>query len=261
MAGTARNPEPVWGTWLAHQRRDDYWRHGSVCENYDDITCAVFAIGGWADGYSNAVFRLLEHLKAPRLGLVGPWGHTWPEVGFPGPAVGGLTEALRWWDYWLKGIDTGIMREPMLRAYVQDSAEPASFYEVRPGRWVAEPAWPQPGVQDPLRMHLNPGGLSAQPEEEAALLLSSPVNIGATSGEWCAYSTGGLGPELPTDQRADDALSLVFDSAVLDAPLEILGAPVVELTLKSDQPVAQIAVRLNEVALNGESNSGDLGRS
>src|SRR4029077_4371644 len=55
------------------------------------------------------------------------------------------------------------------------------------------------------------------------------------------------------DQRPDDALSLVFDSAILDVPLEILGGPVVDLTLESDQPVAQIAVRLNEVAPNGES--------
>ena len=36
--------------WLKHQRRDAYWKHGSVCENYADITAAVYAVGGWADG-------------------------------------------------------------------------------------------------------------------------------------------------------------------------------------------------------------------
>jgi putative CocE/NonD family hydrolase len=48
--------------WLQHQRRDAFWKHGSVCENYADITCAVYAVGGWADGYSNAVPRLLAGL-------------------------------------------------------------------------------------------------------------------------------------------------------------------------------------------------------
>ncbi|HEY7689136.1 MAG TPA: CocE/NonD family hydrolase, partial [Dongiaceae bacterium] len=59
--------------WLEHQRRDAMWKHGSVCENYDDIACPIYAVGGWADGYSNAVPRLLAGLKVPRKGLVGPW--------------------------------------------------------------------------------------------------------------------------------------------------------------------------------------------
>ena len=37
-------------TWLAHQRRDDYWKQGSVCEDYGAIEAAVYAIGGWTDG-------------------------------------------------------------------------------------------------------------------------------------------------------------------------------------------------------------------
>ena len=71
-------------------RRDDYWKHGSVCENYDAITCPVYAIGGWADAYSNAIPRLLAGLKAPRKGLIGPWAHLYPHDGVPGPAIGFL---------------------------------------------------------------------------------------------------------------------------------------------------------------------------
>ena len=41
--------------WLRHQRRDAFWKHGSVCEDYAAIDCAVYAVGGWADGYTNAV--------------------------------------------------------------------------------------------------------------------------------------------------------------------------------------------------------------
>ena len=80
----------------------------------------VFAVGGWADAYTNAVPRLLEGLKVPRLGLIGPWAHLYPQDGKPGPAIGFLQEALRWWDHWLKGVDTGVMDEPMLRAFIED---------------------------------------------------------------------------------------------------------------------------------------------
>ncbi|MDZ7777285.1 MAG: CocE/NonD family hydrolase [Bacteroidales bacterium] len=71
--------------WLDHQRRDDYWKHASVCENYAAIKCPVFAVSGWADGYSNTVFRLMENLKGPRKGLIGAWGHKYPHMGGPGP--------------------------------------------------------------------------------------------------------------------------------------------------------------------------------
>ena len=137
---------PYYANWLRHQRRDGYWKHGSVCEDIGAITCAVMAVGGWADGYTNAVFRLLRTLKSPKLAIVGPWGHKYPHNGVPGPAIGFLTESLRWWDHWLKGKETGIMGEPMLRAYVQDSLPPASHYDQRPGHWVAEPAWPSANI-------------------------------------------------------------------------------------------------------------------
>ncbi len=72
--------EPWVATWLAHQRRDAYWRQGSACERYADITCPVFAIGGWSDGYRDMVLRMLEHVRAPVRGLIGPWGHIEPGV-------------------------------------------------------------------------------------------------------------------------------------------------------------------------------------
>ncbi len=241
---------PYFAEWLRHQRRDDYWRHGSVCEDFKAITCAVMAVGGWADGYSNAVFRLLQGLGCPRRGIVGPWGHKYPHNGVPGPAIGFLTETLRWWDHWLKGRDTGIMAEPMLRAYVQDSVAPASHYDIRPGRWVAEPAWPSPSIRAET-LFLHPARLEPRPGEAVSLAVSSPQTTGAAGGEWCPYGLGGLGPELPTDQRADDAWSLVFDGEPLAETLEILGAPALEAEIESDRPVAILTARLNDVAPDG----------
>ena len=107
--------------WLEHQHRDEFYKHGSVCENPGDIECAVYAVGGWVDGYTNAVFRLLSTLNAPCKGLVGPWAHRYPHFASPGPSIGFLQECLRWWDKWLKGIENGIMDEPLLRCWMQHS--------------------------------------------------------------------------------------------------------------------------------------------
>jgi hypothetical protein len=249
---------PMVATALAHQRRDAYWQHGSVCEDIGAITCAVMAVGGWADGYTNAIFRLLENLQSPRLGIVGPWGHKWPHLGTPGPAIGFLTEMLRWWDYWLKGIDTAIMQEPMLRAYIQHYIPPASHYDSRPGRWVGEAAWPSAKVAGE-RWYLNAEGLQMSATPGPALALQSPQTTGAAGGEWCAYSLGGVGPELPTDQRQDDSYSLVFDGETLRAPLELLGAPQVEIAFSSDRPLAQVIVRLNDIAPDGQVSRVSFG--
>ena len=235
--------------WMSHQSRDEYWRRGSVCEDYASITCPVYAIGGWADGYSNAVGRLLSGLTVPRKGLIGPWAHTFPHRGYPGPAIGFLQEALRWWDHWLRGHDTGIMDEPMLRVWMQSSVSPAPHYDERPGRWVAETEWPSPRVT-PRRWAMNRRRLSDTPETGRAMMIASPQIAGSVSGEWCAFGSPG---EMPLDQRPDDGRSLLFDGDPLDQPLEILGAATVELDLASDVAIAMVAVRLNEVAPGGAS--------
>ncbi len=236
--------------WLRHQRRDAFWKHASVCEDFASIACPVYAVGGWADGYSNAVPRLLAGLAVPRKGLIGPWAHRYPHFAEPGPRIGFLQECLRWWDQWLKGKDTGIMQEPMYRVWMQDSLPPKTYYAERPGRWVAEPSWPSPHIRiEPLA--LNAGGLAATPEAETAMQLRSPLHIGAAAGHWCAY---GYAPDLPADQREEDGKSLCFDSVPLDAQLEILGAPAVHLEVTADRPQAQLCIRLNDVAPDGASS-------
>jgi hypothetical protein len=235
--------------WLRHQRRDGFWKHGSVCENYADITAAVYAVGGWNDGYSNAVPRLLAGLHCPKKGLIGPWAHRYPHFAEPGPQIGFLKECLRWWDQWLRGIDTGIMQEPMYRVWMQDSVPPRTYMKEWPGRWVAEPSWPSPNIT-PLRCFLNADGLAQAAGPEAALNHRSPLGTGVHAGHWCPY---GYAPDLPGDQRADDGRSLVFDSVPLAAQLEILGAPVATLEIALDRPQAQLCVRLNDVAPDGAS--------
>jgi len=237
--------------WLRHQRRDDYWKHGSVCEDYSAVQCPVFAVSGWADGYSNAVFRLLRNLEVPRKGLIGPWSHKYPHMGKPGPAIGFLQEALRWWDRWLKGEDTGVDEDPMLRVWMQDSVPPTTMYKFRPGRWVAEATWPSPNLE-PQVLPLAPGRLAGPGEEvaEEAMTIRSPLSVGLFAGKWCSYAAP---PDLPHDQREEDGGALVFESDPLEEPLEILGAPEVELELVSDRPVAMLAVRLSDVATDDKA--------
>jgi putative CocE/NonD family hydrolase len=237
-------------TWLRHQRRDAYWRRGSVCEDYASVACPVLAVSGWADGYSNAVFRVLEHLDVPRQGLIGPWSHKYPHLGSPGPAIGFLQELVRWWDRWLKDdVDNGVDDLPMLRTFLQDTVPPSTSYGDRPGRWVGEPSWPSPHV-DPVRYPLEPRRIAGRGETpaETEMPISSPLSVGQFAGKWCSYSAP---PDLPYDQREEDGGSLVFDSDVLDEPYEILGAPELELELAADRPVAMVAARLSDVAPDG----------
>lgn len=238
-------------TWLQHQRKDDYWRHGSINENYDDIQVPVFAVSGWADGYSNAVFRLLRGLKSPTRGLIGPWSHKYPHLGQPGPAIGFLQEVVRWWDYWLKDrTDNGAMDGPQLSIWMQDSVEPSTTYEDRPGRWVGERSWPSPRIiRTPYP--LGRGRILFSEHERQTLpkrpklTVESPLSVGQFGGKWCSYNAP---PDMPYDQREEDGGALTFDSDPLPRRLELLGQPIVELTLSSDEPVAMVAVRLSDVA-------------
>jgi predicted acyl esterase len=241
---------PYVEAWLAHQRRDAYWRHGSVCEDYGAIECAVLAVGGWADGYTNAVFRLLEGLECPRKAIVGPWAHGFPEEGLPGPAIGFLQECLRWWDRWLRNVDTGVENDPDLRVYLEEWVPGRAHHETVPGRWVTEPEWPPPSRESRL-LHLAPGGrLAAEQDGELVLALRGSLLCGLDSGLWCPY---GDAADMPTDQRVDDGLSLAFDTAPLDESVELLGSAEARLTVASDRPNALVAVRLCDVAPTGES--------
>jgi putative CocE/NonD family hydrolase len=242
--------------WLKHQHRDSYWQHGSVCEDYDAIEAATLAVGGWADAYKNAVPQLVANLKkAPVRGLVGPWLHKYPHFAVPGPAIGFLQEALRWWDQFLKGKDTGVLKDPAYVAYMQDSVPPRAYYKDRPGRWIAESQWPSRNIKRQV-LKLNRASLDKRAQPSVKLTLSSPQTNGVAAGEYCPIW---LGPELPLDQRLDDGGALTFETPPLAADIEIFGAPELRLELAVDRPQANIAVRLCDVFPGGESTRATYG--
>ena len=246
--------------WAAQQDRGAYWQHGSVCEDYAHMTVPVLSWGGWADNYMNTVLALVENVPGVVKGIVGPWVHQYPHTAVPGPAVGFLQLALRWWDRWLKGIENGAESDPAYRAYMLHSEPPNASAKHRAGHWVAEQDWPSARVsRQSLALGVGSGGclpphprgyLSREDEPAFAVQLCTPQHLGMHTGEFFPM---GLNAEMPGDQASDDALSLCFDGAVLTAPLDLLGAARLSLRLESDQPLAFVVARLCDVAPDGSS--------
>lgn len=235
--------------WIGQQTRNDYWKHGSVCEDYSSIKIPVYAIGGWADNYRNTVFSLLSNLSGPKKGLIGPWAHKYPNIAYPNPKMDYVSESVRWWDRWLKGLENGIDQEPQLNYYLQDSVRPQSDYDFRPGKWVSEPTWPSPNTAYQT-YYLAEHGLSEQAQSGPKLSIRSPQTVGLDGGRLCVGIR--LDMEQPADQRLDDAGSLVFDSEVLTQDMPIAGQVKASLALTSNTENGHVVVRVCDVHPGGE---------
>ena len=257
--------EPFVASWLAHQRRDEFWQHGSVCEDIDALDCAIYMVGGWDDAYRDAILRVLSGYSGPRKGLIGPWGHTYPDSGVPGAAIDFVTESVRFWDHWLKGVDNGVMDEPMLRAFVREPDNGGPFRTERAGAWVSEPSWPAASVSlQPWQLDAEgrlveraaPGGAAhGWPDSNGQSAEAGHHLLGrqATGLEAGTYMGFGLVEDLPGDQRREDGASLCYTSAPLEQPVAILGQATLQLDLAVDRPDALVAVRLCEVTDTGAS--------
>src|SRR5947208_2918102 len=122
--------EPYLLKWMKHQVDGPYWRGASLRPGYDRIQCPVFLIGGWRDGYANAMLRTYTKLKGPRKLLMGPWVHSRPNVSVPGPRIDYLNEVARFFGHWLRDEDTGVMKEPAVAVYMQEYAKPDRTLDV-----------------------------------------------------------------------------------------------------------------------------------
>ncbi|AJE48463.1 CocE/NonD family hydrolase [Celeribacter indicus] len=244
--------EPPLSRWMAHMEQDEFWKHGSVCENYDDIDCAVWAVGGWVDGYTDPILRLMENLSCPKKALIGPWTHMYPTWGQPGPKIGFMQECMRWWRQWLMGEDTGIMEEPMLRLWLGKDPEPDTSAPRIGGRWICLPSWP-PQAPDQV-LHARDRTFAETPgETEESILIDSPLSLGTWGGEWCPLDGGGNGPEFAGDARSDDGMSVCFQTRPLKESFFLVGIPVLKVRLSFEGPRALIVLRLNEVLPDGTS--------
>ena len=235
-------------TWLAHQRKDDYWKHGSISEDYAAIKIPALVISGWCDGYVNAppaAAHNLEHAWA----INGPWIHKYPHLALPEPRMDFIAESIAWWDKWLRGQDNGVDALPAYRAYILENARPVLRHQREPGRWIAEESLPAIDTHDRFYYLAPNRQLLDIPGRSREKTLISPQDGGTSCGEFFTLNIDG---ELPSDQRRDDSGSLVFDSGKLHQPIEILGRPRLRLKIAIDKTLGNIAVRLNDIHPSGE---------
>jgi uncharacterized protein len=227
--------------YMKHQHDGPFWR--SPVRPQSEIKVPCFLIGGLADGYRDSIPHMLEQVKAPVRALIGPWNHSFPNNADFGPRVEWRDIAVRWWDYWLKGRDTGVLQEPKLIVFMRHWYPPDPNLENVPGEWRAENGWPPRDVKNST-LYLQPNHTLAEtkPENDVHQLKNIP-SIGVEAGFWWG--------ELLADQRPVDAFSLVYDSAPLKEDVAILGWPRALLEASAPVPLANWFARLSDVAPDG----------
>jgi predicted acyl esterase len=228
--------------YLRHQSDGAFWR-APLVRPIEQLDVPTFLIGGFQDGYRDSIPRMLDKVKAPIKAWVGPWNHNFPNGSDYGPLYEWRDQAVRWFDYWLKGRDTGVLQDPKLVVYLQHSHPPDPQAKQVPGEWRAE-QWPPQGLA-PTTLYLQTGHrLSADNQAEGKDELRYVPSAGVEAGFWWG--------ELLSDQRPADAYSLSYDSQVLGEDIAVLGRPQVHLQAAADAPLADWFVRLSDVAPDGQ---------
>ncbi|RCS22215.1 CocE/NonD family hydrolase [Phyllobacterium salinisoli] len=243
--------------WLSHQRRDAFWQHGSICEDFTKVQVPALVIAGWADGYRNTPLMAVEGLGNRAKAMLGPWVHKYPHFAWPKPRADFHGEAIRWWNRWLRDEKSGVEELPQVRAYILDGPRPALRRELDPGRWIAKAEWNQPEME---ALHVTEGGIlefGARREKDARdIFLKSPLDLGTNAGE---YFTLKPDAEMAGDQRADDARSLLFETDPLAQAQDFLGRPVLNLDVSCEENWANLAARLVDIHPDGTATRVSFG--
>jgi hypothetical protein len=246
-----------------HQDYSDYYDRAEMPRHWDKVHVPVYNYGGWYDifnqGNIDNFVGLQAKAAAPGAGkqklIMGPWGHgQLEEVKYPANsgvgAFGGtmsLELARRWFEYWLKGVNNGIMEEPPVRYYVMgDVTDPKA-----PGNeWRTAPAWPVPAKI--TSYFLSPGGgLSERlprDRESADTYTYDPNNPVPTIGGANLFQKKGPMDQRPLAERKD---VLRFATPVLQSPVEVTGRVIVELWAESDAPDTDFMAKLIDVYPDG----------
>lgn len=242
--------EPMMKNWLEHQTRDSYWKHGSINEDYNSVQIPVLAVGGWRDGYTSPVFRMVENLpNTETCGLIGPWVHEFPEMAEPGPKIGFQQLALRWFKKYLHPEEKNTLSLPKLTAYVQSPSKIAGSYTFRDGEWVS---LTNAATSSTKSFFLSEGDALVSEEHSLEKFpeVSGVLSHGLFRGTFCPF--GFIG-DFPADQRLEDSKTATWDSPVFDEDLTLLGEPVMNLRLSCDKKFANVSVKLEDVyPENGE---------
>ena len=255
--------------WLEHEAYDDYWRAISNHHQYPNIDVPIFNMCGWYDAYAGAAFLNFDGMQksgrteATRRGqriLIGPWTHalgssTVGQLDFGSQADTDLqAEELRWFDYWLKGMDTGILNEPAVKVFTMGA-----------NQWRLANEWPLPETTfTPFFLHsggrantlIGDGLLSreepgSEPPDQFAYDPEHPVpTIGGNHSNSPEYLPAGPFDQRGLEMRAD---MLVYTSSPLTEELTITGPVQCRLYVASTAPDTDFVARLIDVYPNGYS--------
>jgi putative CocE/NonD family hydrolase len=269
-------PIPFYRDWCEHVVDDAYWRAINTEDRLDQIDVPVYQQAAWYDPYTASAFRMWNGLRERGASArarqhqkiyVIPWTHHIPEgsrlgdLDFgPGAYVDLKEEDLRWFDYWLKEIDTGIMDEPPIRLFVMGE-----------NRWRFEHEWPLARTQfTPYYLHsrghanslfgdgvLSPDPPGAEPPDRYTYDPEHPVpTLGGNNSTWTwmKFAAEPIYPG-PIDQRPierrDDVL--VYTSAALDRELEVTGPLTVVLYAASSARDTDFTAKLVDVYPDGRA--------
>jgi putative CocE/NonD family hydrolase len=258
---------PFWKDWLAHPTYDDYWSRMDVSARWHEFAAPALNLGGWFDLYADNTFLNFNGIRqhgqtaAARQSklIVGPWPHALSssprtgDVDFGAPSQIDLeSHELRWFDYWLKGIDNGIVDEPALRLFIMGI-----------NQWRDEREWPLART-DWQRWYLHSAGRAnslvgdgtlstVEPSDEPADHFSyDPANpVQTVGGNNCCSPQ--IVPWGPYDQRDVEMRSdvLCFTSAPLERDLEVTGPIKVVLYAATDCPDTDWTGKLVDVRPSG----------
>ncbi len=213
---------------------------------------AVYLIGGWYDLYSRDDLLIFENLTVPKHLLFRPTDHAGIES--PGADIKIAAEAHRWFDYWLKGIDNGIMDEPPIHFYLQ-GAEKSQ-------QWKSAFEWPLPHATGRRFYFAGPLAGSAVSTNSGALASLAPTDLGAfdayqvdyspTTGNAPVWSAAAMPHKYP-NMRAHDSRSLTYTTAALERPLKVAGHPIARIWLTAAVPDLDVFAYLEQVDAKGNS--------
>jgi putative CocE/NonD family hydrolase len=164
---------PYWRKWIDHPINDAYWEQANFLDYLKDVRISVFHQSGWFDG--DGIGTKLNYLRMKSFGhpnqklVVGPWGHTDTasrkigDLDFGPQALVDLQrDYLRWFDYWLKGIDNGIIKEPLVKVFAMGS-----------NKWLEDAVYPLSYTQF-QKLYLTSGGKANTSKGDGVLSPNAP---------------------------------------------------------------------------------------
>ncbi|HUG80166.1 MAG TPA: CocE/NonD family hydrolase [Bryobacterales bacterium] len=254
--------------WLAHPNYDDYWRKINVEEVFEKIGIPVYTLGGWFDIFSQGTLRGYAGMskkgktETARKGsnmIIGPWGHGPSQetgaldFGATAPVDSNALQ-LRWYDYWLKGIQNGVDTEP-----------PVKLFVMGPNEWLWENEYPLARTQY-TELYFHSGGKANSKRGDGTLTWDKPVSnesadkyaydpdapVPSVGGNNCCGTPTPAGPQEQNEVESRQDV-LVYTTDFIEEPVRIAGPVKVVLYASSDAVDTDFVAKLVDVYPDGKA--------